>query len=66
LQLQAKVLAHLSQNRPQAFTADEIATGIQRNDAAEPIFKICQHLSANAEISSDGSGVTRKFRAAMP
>lgn len=64
LQLQGVVYAHLSKNSSRGFTAPEIASALARPEATETIFKICQHLAANRELSTDGrNGVRTQFRA---
>jgi glucose-6-phosphate isomerase len=63
LQLQTLVFEFLSKNSSRGFSAAEIAQSIQRKGAAEPIFKICQHLAANGEIAAEGQGTARTFRA---
>jgi glucose-6-phosphate isomerase len=64
LQLQATVLEFLSKSSSRAFTAPEIADGLSRAGATETIFKVCQHLAANQQITADGRhGVKTKFRA---
>ena len=63
LQLQRIVDEYLSKNRPRGFTAPEIASALGRPEATETIFKICQHLAANQELSTDGrNGVRTQFR----
>jgi len=47
LALQAKIVAHLHAKRGTAFTPVQIATAIGMADAAEHVFKICDHLAAN-------------------
>jgi glucose-6-phosphate isomerase len=48
IELQGKILAFLSQNSKQSFTAGDIAKAIELTDEIEYIFKICEHSSANS------------------
>jgi len=48
IDLQAKILAFLSQNSKQSFTIGDIAKAIESADEIEYVFKICEHLSANS------------------
>ncbi len=48
LSLQLKVIAHLTQNNTHALTASQIASAINYPDETETVFKICEHLAANA------------------
>jgi glucose-6-phosphate isomerase len=52
--LQGKVVAYLAAQNGKAMTASEIAGGLGSPDAAETVFKICEHLAANP-----GRGVRR-------
>ena len=64
LELQKLVREYLAKNASRAFSAPEIATSLARPEATETIFKICQHLALNQELSLDGRhGVATKFRA---
>lgn len=64
LQLQAAVVEFLSKNSSRAFTVEEIADGLSRAGATETIFKVCQHLAVNQQISVEGrNGTKTKFRA---
>jgi glucose-6-phosphate isomerase len=64
LQLQAAVLDYLSRNGSNAFSAEQIAAGIQKAGAVETVFKICQHLAANRRIAhASGQGLETKFQA---
>ncbi len=49
IQLQADVLGYLRKNAGRSFTVEEIAKGIAQEDAAESIFKILEHGSANSD-----------------
>jgi glucose-6-phosphate isomerase len=48
--LQLKVLAYLNEKKGHALTAAQIASGIGAHDGFESVFKICEHLAANARI----------------
>ena len=64
LQLQKVVFEFLSKNSSRTYSAQEIAEAVSGQGSAETIFKICQHLAANHELSSDGrNGVRTRFRA---
>ena len=64
LQLQKVVYEFLSKNNSRNYSAQEIAEAVSGQGSAETIFKICQHLAANNELSSDGrNGVRTRFRA---
>ena len=64
LQLQAVVVEFLSKNSSRAFTVEEIADGLSRAGATDTIFKVCQHLAVNQQISAEGrNGTKTKFRA---
>jgi glucose-6-phosphate isomerase len=64
LQLQSAVFEFLAKNNSRAFTALEIGEAMSRTAAVEHIFKVCQHLAANQQISADGrNGVRTRFRA---
>jgi glucose-6-phosphate isomerase len=54
LDLQQKILTFLESNKPAEFTAEAIADKIASRDNAETVFRICEHLAANA-----GRGVSR-------
>jgi glucose-6-phosphate isomerase len=63
LQLQSVVYEYLSKNSLKSFTAVEIARALQKPDFAELIFRICQHLAANKQISLESrAGVNSKYR----
>jgi len=47
--LQAKVLGCLTVNKGQCFTASQLAAAAGLPDAAETVFKICEHLAANPD-----------------
>jgi len=49
IQLQTKVLGYLGKNAGKSFTVEELANAIGQEDAAESIFKILQHASANSD-----------------
>jgi hypothetical protein len=62
--LQTTVREYLSKHSTRTFTAEDIAQAIARPASTETVFKICQHLVANQELSADGrNGVRTKFRA---
>jgi glucose-6-phosphate isomerase len=64
LRLQTVVYEYLAKNQLKSFTAKEIAEAIAGGGTAENIFKICQHLAANQELTADGrNGVQTRFRA---
>jgi glucose-6-phosphate isomerase len=56
IELQGEIQAFLAENAGKAFTASQIAGGLNRADDAESVFKICQHLAANGSggISRQG------------
>ncbi len=49
--LQCDIIAYLRKNNGASFTAEEIAQGINAQDSVESIFKILEHVSANADHS---------------
>jgi glucose-6-phosphate isomerase len=55
LTLQRKILGHLRSIQGRSSSAAEIATALGSPDAAEAVFKICEHLSANP-----GRGAAKK------
>ena len=64
LQLQGVVFEFLSKNASRGFTAQEIADALSGQSSAETIFKICQHLAANRELTAEGrNGLRTRFRA---
>lgn len=64
LQLQSAVFEYLAKNNSRSFSAVEIAEAMSRPAAVESIFKICQHLAANQQITADGrNGVQTRYRA---
>jgi glucose-6-phosphate isomerase len=64
LQLQTVVYEYLAKNSSRDFTAEEISQSLSRSGSTETIFKICQHLAANNELTADGrNGVRTRFRA---
>lgn len=64
LQLQSSVVQYLTRNSSRFYTADHMAEALSRPGGAETIFKICQHLAANQQITADGrNGVRTQFRA---
>jgi glucose-6-phosphate isomerase len=64
LQLQGAVSGFLAKNATRAFTAAEIAEGLSQPVSVETIFKICQHLAANQQISLENrNGVKTVYRA---
>ena len=63
LQLQKMVTEYLAKNASRDFSAEELAQAVGGSGSAETIFKICQHLAANNELSVDGRhGVRTRFR----
>ena len=61
LELQKKVLAHLAGSKGKSMTAEQIAEGMGAKDEAEHVFKICEHLAANASrgvLKSPGKSPT--------
>jgi glucose-6-phosphate isomerase len=48
LALQGKIVTHLRSSKGRSLSATEIAAGLGLPDAAEAVFKICNHLAANA------------------
>jgi len=64
LQLQSVVYEYLSKNSSRTFNAREISEALGGGGSAENVFKICQHLAANGELTADGrNGVQTRFRA---
>jgi glucose-6-phosphate isomerase len=49
IEVQGKVFDFLSKRSGKPFSVDEIADGIGMTEDIEHIFKICEHLSANAD-----------------
>jgi glucose-6-phosphate isomerase len=49
IEVQVKVFDFLSKRPGKPFSVDEIAEGIGMTEDIEHIFKICEHLSANAD-----------------
>jgi glucose-6-phosphate isomerase len=49
IDLQIKVLNYLKEKQGQDQSLDQIAAGIGAQDRVETIFKVCEHLSANAD-----------------
>jgi glucose-6-phosphate isomerase len=49
LALQGRIVGHLRSNKGRSLSATEIATALGSLEAAETIFKICEHLSANPD-----------------
>jgi glucose-6-phosphate isomerase len=45
--LQGRVRAHLAAHPKESFTAAQLAAGLGAPDAAELVFKLCEHLAAN-------------------
>jgi len=52
LKLQEAVVGQLSKNAGTPRTALEIATALGQPTQAEPVFKICRHLAANARVTA--------------
>jgi len=64
LQLQSVVYEYLSKNSSKSFSAMEIAQGLQRPTSTELIFRICQHLAANKQITIETrASVNSRYRA---
>lgn len=62
LQLQSVILEHLAKSGKRSFTAAELAEALARPNATETVFKLCQHLAANQQISADGkNGVNTRY-----
>ncbi|MEI9962555.1 MAG: glucose-6-phosphate isomerase [Limisphaerales bacterium] len=65
IQLQIKILAFVAQQPKQGLTITEIAKGISADEDIEYIFKICEHLSANADHKiqkiSDGTPLSTRY-----
>jgi len=53
--LQGQIIGHLRSVKGRSLSATEIATALGSPEAAETVFKICEHLAANP-----GRGVARK------
>lgn len=49
IDLQVKILNWLAQQKSKTFTVEEIGSGLGAPDQKESIFKICEHLAANAD-----------------
>lgn len=49
IQIQRDILEFLSKQSKEAFTAEEIAGGIEMGEDIEHVFKILEHLAANQE-----------------
>ena len=54
LALQGRIVGHLRSIKRRSLSATEIATALGSPDAAETVFKICEHLAANS-----GRGVAK-------
>ncbi len=65
LSLQHRAVECLTRQVPAPCTAEELAVALGAPDAAEQIFKILTHLSANDRlvVVAGGSGVTTRFQA---
>ena len=64
LQLQSVVFEYLAKNNAKALTCDELAAALDRKSQADVIFKVCQHLAANGQITAtERNGARTKFRA---
>jgi glucose-6-phosphate isomerase len=61
LELQRKLLAHLSTKKGTASTVEELAAAVGAADDAETAFKVLEHLAANPD-----HGVTRAGGAPTP
>ena len=49
IELQIQILDHLSRNTNNSFSVGEIASALGMPDEVETVFKVCEHLSANAD-----------------
>ena len=49
IRLQHDIIAYLQKNSGKSFTAEEVAQGINAQDSAESVFRILEHVSANAD-----------------
>jgi glucose-6-phosphate isomerase len=67
LKLQISVASFLKRNQTKAYSSEQIAAGVKQPDAAETVFKICNHLSANVfrgiRKVSGGGPAQAKFKA---
>jgi len=52
--IQQKILAFVAQSSKSANTAEQIASGIGRQDDAETVFMVCRHLAANGKLIKEG------------
>jgi len=60
IQVQLQILEFISKQAGKSFTVEEIAKGMDQADEVENVFKICEHLSANASglvLKSLGSNI---------
>jgi glucose-6-phosphate isomerase len=67
LKLQLSVASFLMRNKAKSYNSSQIASGLQQPDASETVYKICNHLSANAcrgirKVSGSGPAQA-KFKA---
>jgi glucose-6-phosphate isomerase len=64
LQLQTLIFEYLAKNKNSELTAEQIATGLDRKAMGDVIFKLCQHLAANGQITQGPRrGLATTFRA---
>ena len=52
--LQGRVLGQLGANPGKSFTAAQLAVAVGSAEAAESVFKICEHLAANGRVQRGG------------
>jgi glucose-6-phosphate isomerase len=62
IELQAKALAFLKEEKGKSFAAEEIAAAIGAPDEAEMVFKLLEHASANADHPIKGVCADPPFR----
>lgn len=66
LQLQSLVFEYLAKNKGSEFTAEQIAAALERPAMGDVIFKLCQHLAANGQITrGERRGLATTFRAVL-
>ena len=64
IDLESKVIRHLSDNRNTALTLSEISTGVGKKDEIETIFKICERLAVNPDRGIVKKAAATPFAAA--
>jgi glucose-6-phosphate isomerase len=55
IDLERRVIAYLREKQGHRLTSDQIASGIGAHGEFETVFKICQHLAANARVSAQAA-----------